>query len=1016
MLQNKNQMVELPTTRHTNNVDNKIQDLHADELTVTTPITKTTTQIVEMLVNKIQKKPSILNLIVDNETEITLVERFDKQELYNHIYSGNLTLEYAKQLREYIKSAGYNNSIQVTYHIPTIGRMTTSVKEQYICTQIYQWNITKYYSCKTLYDDVDISNAHPVLFEQLLIHNKISCNQLTFYNNNRDKYLNEIIKSNKIDRYEAKGILLKIMNGTKQTVMNVLNKYKLPKQVIRMAHEILKARKQILAKYPQFIEQAKINKKKDGYNIEGTATALLCQTLERIVILSVYSYLKRFGKVGAIIHDGLHYQKGRITPTMIRLCIKHVLKETGFKIDLVVKPFSLREDQETPLIFDDMKDVPFTELNHKYLTKLNRYDNSGFELSNLIKRNNVYLIKSYTGSGKTKFLKAVTIKFPTYKVLSLVSRKSLAEQHVQDFDLLLYLKVKHHGLDEVYQLDSVDKVPLDKLNQDFILIMDEVASLCSHFLNHMSKMKRLRILLVQIFSQIMNHPRCKIICGVDANMNQGTYQFIKSLTSKPITIFYNKYVETRQTPINHYIHKKNLLQRVIDLLKEGENVFLCSNVNTNFKREIVKAVITELKFTKDKYLIYSGDEGQQSISTCDWINKRLICATPTILYGLDVTINLHVCGFYYSGDHMSALDLNQQLNRERMPKSINLYICDRYVQPFDSIESAKASCKLEYNVSYTSDTKSLDKYINATRNLQFYEDYKNSYYNNMTQFTLQLLRSKGYTNIHHIVENQCNIKYMSVQKYYRKLLNDYINYNDHAVNIPIDKRIDDKKLDDINEKLEVFKLEYDYELIMNEEDTTQKTKSLKVYRDIMRDSLDYFINNNKFKQLLHYKMYLLSKALTVQDNTIKITDFDIPESVIQDIKFKFSVLKLLKDRLQLTEFQEIESITRKNYNQQINLNKNDTNLIKQTFRIRSKDSLGTTRIELTQLYLNKLKSMFACCFRDSKKKVFTIDNKKKIEYKYPCWDKDEITNLNKIINFQKLKKVSKYQEYGFDDI
>lgn len=74
-----------------------------------------------------------------------------------------------------------------------------------------------------------------------------------------------------------------------------------------------------------------------------------------------------------------------------------------------------------------------------------------------------------------------TYEKPTeIKLLSLVSRVSLSYTHQIEFQITNYQDTVNHGLNEVYQLDSIDKF-INSNNDYYILFLDEVASLCSHF-------------------------------------------------------------------------------------------------------------------------------------------------------------------------------------------------------------------------------------------------------------------------------------------------------------------------------------------------------------------------------------------------------------------------------------------------------------------------------------------------------------------------------------------------------
>ena len=62
------------------------------------------------------------------------------------------------------------------------------------------------------YIDIDIENCHPVILLQICKANDgIECDNLAEYVNNRDKYLNDIIKKFNVSRDSAKKLFIKLM-------------------------------------------------------------------------------------------------------------------------------------------------------------------------------------------------------------------------------------------------------------------------------------------------------------------------------------------------------------------------------------------------------------------------------------------------------------------------------------------------------------------------------------------------------------------------------------------------------------------------------------------------------------------------------------------------------------------------------------------------------------------------------------------------------------------------------------
>jgi len=68
------------------------------------------------------------------------------------------------------------------------------------------------YKC---YYDIDFVNCHPMILSQYCNKNNIRCDMLDSYIKNRNKILDDICKENKIERDDAKQLVLALMNGGK---------------------------------------------------------------------------------------------------------------------------------------------------------------------------------------------------------------------------------------------------------------------------------------------------------------------------------------------------------------------------------------------------------------------------------------------------------------------------------------------------------------------------------------------------------------------------------------------------------------------------------------------------------------------------------------------------------------------------------------------------------------------------------------------------------------------------------
>ena len=118
---------------------------------------------------------------------------------------------YYEQLKHYIKHSK-NGSIEITYDVPIIGRLTPNIiyrtnnifKKEWICNQSYQWCETKARVAAKYYDDIDIINCQSVVLEQLMAHHNMNTFHMIRYNKHRERIIKNLMENNKWTRKETK--------------------------------------------------------------------------------------------------------------------------------------------------------------------------------------------------------------------------------------------------------------------------------------------------------------------------------------------------------------------------------------------------------------------------------------------------------------------------------------------------------------------------------------------------------------------------------------------------------------------------------------------------------------------------------------------------------------------------------------------------------------------------------------------------------------------------------------------
>ena len=207
--------------------------------------------------------------------------------------------------------------------------------------------------CREYYDDVDVVNCHPVLLHQLAQRNyQVEMPEVEKYCDNRPEYLAKISK----DKDEAKQAVIKVFyNGKNEhphleplskEIRNFIKKHLMEDEVYR----------DLLAYV-----------RKQENNTYGSFLSHILQTEERKVMMAMRQYFMDQGfSVDVLAYDGVMIRKGKkaLEETILRSAEEFIYRATGYRIDLIVKPFEffeVTEDQkeETEEVAPKVKKVDY---------------------------------------------------------------------------------------------------------------------------------------------------------------------------------------------------------------------------------------------------------------------------------------------------------------------------------------------------------------------------------------------------------------------------------------------------------------------------------------------------------------------------------------------------------------------------------------------------------------------------------------------------------------------------------
>jgi P4 family phage/plasmid primase-like protien len=222
--------------------------------------------------------------------------------------------------------------------------------------------------CEGLWTDIDQVNSHPTILKILFDKCNLKSPMLDECVNDRDNFLKKINK----DRNKAKTQVIAVINGGNFGKNPVLKKFddelKENIDIIITKPEYQKTFDYITKEYP------------DADNIRGKVISRILQNKENELLEAYLDWVNMndLGGVNniALIFDGFQLlSKFNITDDMLNQCRKYAFEQTGYDIELKIKPFE--NGFELPDDYADFDILP--ELVQRFISKLDYTDTQLFE-------------------------------------------------------------------------------------------------------------------------------------------------------------------------------------------------------------------------------------------------------------------------------------------------------------------------------------------------------------------------------------------------------------------------------------------------------------------------------------------------------------------------------------------------------------------------------------------------------------------------------------------------------------
>jgi hypothetical protein len=529
----------------------------------------------------------------------------------------------------------------------------------------------------------------------------------------------------------------------------------------------------------------------------------------------------------------------------------------------------------------NIMNIEETKQNERYVN-LNSVLNVGWFKKCLI-------IKSDTGTGKTTSTFKLFKKNDYKHILSIVSRRSLVNQHIQSAK---QQKINMYSYEDplatkknivCYQLDSIMKFLDDKRRDNiekYVIYMDEINSTLKYLINS-STMEKKRIEIFNTLNYIIKKA-CMVICS-DADVSDLVFSYIAEFRKVNECLYVNN-IYKNYNNINAY--KITNVNKMVDILKNkillNEGFVACFD-QLKFLDQIYYNVYDE---EKDNKFLKITSKDEDFTNTAIWENK-FVFYTPKIIYGNDFVPNYKTDIFVFSkGGSIDSLQIVQQATRCRVIKNLYYYIAvkPRFIKykNFDECvniinndkkthytilkelncinydEDARSHIKLNFYTKMFIYNEMVDDLLKSNYLFHFEEIIKNKgFIIKETPITVIIGLNKGMKDYADLkieerkqlvkqafLNNQCDVKY----KQYIDLINNRINIlkiSKDELNEYIDLLIDDKHF---NNHINISKLFRDSLSIHREyegETTEQKLKSI-YSKILLLNTLEKILNIGKF--------------------------------------------------------------------------------------------------------------------------------------------------------------------------
>lgn len=540
--------------------------------------------------------------------------------------------------------------------------------------------------------DLDIVNCQTVLLynfsQQLLLENK----WIKKYIKNRDYYFTYFSGKFGCTKQEIKDLFIFMMNG--MSIDRLESKYGkelLECKEIAGFYEECKAIAQHIIDHRDKNELSRhIVRVKKGKL--GSILPFMIQEIENNILSLILSFLieKNYidGNTCILMFDGIMIPNNHNETQLLKELNTYLIEKTKYKyLQVISKPmekYSLKEIQENTNENTIVERVykPLTVSVGKEKVIHSKYLTDALKIKKLLQYQTL-VIKSTTGTGKTTLMNTIRKAFGNdCQFLSIVHKRSLAEQHKKTFNIFSYLEIEKDDPEYRYYINEEQSIVcVNSLLRyshissfaEHVVYIDEINS----FLDCLTHSPLLDENIDRIFALLMNIVNtCKFLVVSDKLITDNVFTFIRERKEKNRLFINNTYKKYQNINAYEVLDANEFLKLIKN--KKHDEYFLYSNdskqvLSKHYEQHFVEKLCKNC-VERRKEKLELCESCQEKVSCMDIITSESVTK-----YSSDYSFDNKQ--IYHSPSLTSGIDFN---NEE--PQDVFIWITGSSISPAEQFQ------------------------------------------------------------------------------------------------------------------------------------------------------------------------------------------------------------------------------------------------------------------------------------------------------------------------------------------